>query len=67
VWSFNPGSVRPFLSQREQAPIAANVGWLLPCPSRSGRLEAEQDALVPVGEAVENALFSSSETFRMRI
>jgi hypothetical protein len=29
----------------------------LPCPSRCRWLEAEQDALVPIGEAVENALF----------
>jgi hypothetical protein len=37
--------------------IAATLGWSIPCPCRCGRLEAEQDTLVPVREAALNARF----------
>ena len=37
--------------------IAATFAGPLPCPPRPGRLQAEQDALVPIGEAALNVLF----------
>jgi hypothetical protein len=59
---------QPGLATERADQIPAAVGWPLPCPSRSGRLEAEQYALVPVDEALENALFfPSPEISRIRI